>query len=62
MREAILVTSIGAKSALLERVAEARDVFDTTLRILGADIDLSALGRYIVDEFWHMPPLKYALF
>ena len=58
MREAILVTSIGAKSALLERVIEARDAFDATLRIIGADTDISALGRYLVDEFWQMPPLN----
>jgi carbamoyl-phosphate synthase large subunit len=58
MREAILVTSIGAKSALLERVCDARDCFDATLRIIGADTDISALGRYIVDEFWLMPALR----
>lgn len=62
MSEAILVTSIGAKSALLQRVTEARDSFDTSLRILGADTDLSALGRYLVDEFWHMPPLNILSF
>lgn len=57
MREAILITSIGAKSSFIERVYDARDCFDKDLSIIGADSDFDALGRYMVDAFWLMPPL-----
>ena len=58
MREAILVTSIGAKSALLERVFQARDSFDKKLQVLGSDADISAPCRYLADAFWLMPTLE----
>jgi len=54
----LLVTSINTKIPLLTCVRDAMQRFDPTMRLFGSDCDASVLGRYAVDEFWHMPRLN----
>ena len=58
MKKAILLTSLGAKYSLLQRVKQARDKFNKNLRIIGADSSEKALTKNFVTEFWHMPRLQ----
>lgn len=58
MSEAILVTSIGAKLPLLRILKNTRDMFDTNLKIIGADSNAASIARDGVDMFWQMPSLE----
>ncbi|MCD8543316.1 MAG: ATP-grasp domain-containing protein [Sulfurospirillum cavolei] len=53
----LLVTSINAKIPLLACVRDAIHQFDATMQLFGSDCDEGVLGRYFVDQFWHMPRL-----
>lgn len=54
----LLVTSINAKIPLLECIREAITTFDFQMKLFGADSNATVLGRYFVDNFWHMPRLE----
>lgn len=58
MKKAILITSIGAKTPLIKTVTRAKESFDPSLKILGADSNLDVLGHFFVDDFWQMPRLE----
>jgi carbamoyl-phosphate synthase large subunit len=58
MSQKILITSVAAKTSLIQRVKEAKEKFDASLQIIGADADANALGAYFTDFFWHMPKLQ----
>ncbi|MDD3060842.1 MAG: ATP-grasp domain-containing protein [Sulfurimonas sp.] len=57
MNAAILVTSIGAKIPLMQALKRAKENFDTSLKLIGADTDPRAQAAAFVDIFWQMPPL-----
>lgn len=54
----ILVTSISRKVPLIKAVKEAVRKLNPSLKVIGADVDKNIVGRYFVDEFWHMPLLS----
>jgi carbamoyl-phosphate synthase large subunit len=58
MSKNILITSIASKTSLIQRVQAAKEKFDASLQIIGADADANALGAYFTDFFWHMPRLQ----
>ncbi|NLC27618.1 MAG: ATP-grasp domain-containing protein [Campylobacteraceae bacterium] len=58
MSKSILITSVGSKLALIKAVIRAKDSFDSTLKIVGADSNPNALARSVVDIFWQMPKLE----
>lgn len=62
MSQKILITSVAAKTSLIQRVKEAKEKFDASLQIIGADADANALGAYFTDFFWHMPKLQNLVF
>jgi len=56
----ILITSISKKVPLIKAVRHAADTINKTApgqvdKIFGADADFHSIGRYFVDEFWHIP-------
>lgn len=57
MKSAILITSIGTKIPLIGAVRGAKDMFDDSLQIIGADINTDAIAKPFVDQFWHIPSL-----
>ncbi len=50
----ILVTSISEKVPLIEKLKEARDKFDISIKIIGSDIKEEVLAKYFVDDFYLM--------
>lgn len=55
----VLVTSISKKVPLLNAIRQALAAFDEDSKIFGADSNPNNVGKYFVDEFWHMPPLEH---
>lgn len=53
----ILITSISKKVPLINAVRNGARKISDKPKIVGADTDLTCIGRYFVDEFWHMPEL-----
>ena len=53
----ILITSISKKVPLINAVRNGVRKISDIPKIFGADTDLTCIGRYFVDEFWHMPEL-----
>lgn len=56
----ILITSISKKVPLIKAVRNAADAVKQAVpvrvdKIIGADADFHCIGRYFVDEFWHIP-------
>lgn len=51
----ILVTSLSKKVPLLKAVRNSAEKLDLKGKIYGGDSNPSCIGRYFVDEFWHMP-------
>lgn len=51
----ILVTSISKKTPLLNALKNALHTLNIQGTIFGADINPACIGRYFVDEFWHIP-------
>jgi carbamoyl-phosphate synthase large subunit len=56
----ILVTSISNKIPLLKAIRNSFVKEQIDLKIFGGDSNELSLGRYFVDEFWHMPVLSYS--
>jgi carbamoyl-phosphate synthase large subunit len=54
----VLVTSIGAKFPLLTILKKSIYVLDQDSMLFGSDSNPDCLGRYGVDLFWNMPPLR----
>lgn len=57
-QECLLITSISKKIPLLKAVQTAIRKSGKSLKVIGADLDLSCIGSYFVDDFWNMPPLQ----
>ena len=51
----ILVTSLSKKIPLLKAVRSTAEKLDLEGKIYGGDSNAACIGRYFVDEFWHMP-------
>jgi len=51
----ILVTSISQKIPMLREIRNAAHKMGRSFKIFGGDSNREALGRFFVDEFWHMP-------
>jgi len=56
----ILITSISKKIPLIKAVRRAVGAVNSTSlnitsKIIGGDCNFHCVGRYFVDEFWHMP-------
>ncbi|EQB39185.1 hypothetical protein M947_08500 [Sulfurimonas hongkongensis] len=58
MNKSILITSIGAKIPLIKAIARAKDDFDSTMKIIGADSNPNVFSRITVDDFCQIPPLE----
>ena len=54
----ILVTSISKKVPLLDSIKNAGLRISDDIKIIGGDSNKLCIGKYFVDEFWHMPLLK----
>jgi carbamoyl-phosphate synthase large subunit len=54
----VLITSVSRKVPLVREVRKALEKLAPGSRIIGADSNPDTLGRYFVDGFWEMPPLK----
>jgi carbamoyl-phosphate synthase large subunit len=54
----VLVTSLAKKVPLVKAIRKAFQVHKLSGKIVGADSDDSIIGKYFVDEFWHMPSLN----
>ncbi|WP_428326230.1 GNAT family N-acetyltransferase [Nitrosopumilus sp.] len=54
----ILVTSISKKVSLIESIKNVGLKMNEDVKVIGADSNKLCIGKYFVDEFWHMPPLK----
>jgi len=53
----VLVTSISKKVPLLKCLKKACYKFEYPAKIFGADTNKNCIGKYFVDEFWHMPKI-----
>ena len=53
----ILVTSISRKVPLLRVLRQSVEKLTNKFTIFGGDSDNQCIGRYFVDEFWHMPEI-----
>ncbi|WP_232511550.1 ATP-grasp domain-containing protein [Parageobacillus thermoglucosidasius] len=54
----MLVTSISKKIPMLQAVQQAMLKMDSSMALIGADMNPNCIGRYFVHEFWEMPSLK----
>ncbi|MFA5822195.1 MAG: NAD-dependent epimerase/dehydratase family protein [Thermodesulfovibrionales bacterium] len=53
-----LITSISRKVPLIHAVRFAANKIGKNIKVLGGDTDSSCIGKYFVDEFWHMPAIS----
>ncbi len=53
----ILITSLSKKVPFIEAVRFAMSRFPKSRKLIGSDVDSDCIGRYFVDQFWHMPRL-----
>lgn len=56
----ILITSISKKIPLIKAVRHAAEVINTRSsnaisKIIGGDADFQCIGKFFVDDFWHIP-------
>lgn len=58
MKRNVLVTSISKKIPLLKTVRSAIEKIGYNYKLYGADLNPECIGRYFVDEFWHMPHIN----
>ncbi len=58
MNSAILITSVGAKIPLIRAVRRAKDEFDDSIQIIGADADAHVTASSFVDVFWQTPSFE----
>ncbi|MGQ0829625.1 MAG: NAD-dependent epimerase/dehydratase family protein [Bacteroidota bacterium] len=54
----VLVTSISKKIGLLKAVKKACNKLGSNTILIGGDVNKNAIGKYFVDVFWEMPPIK----
>jgi len=54
----ILVTSLSKKVPLVNSLREMFEEHKIEAKIIGGDSSIDSLGKYFVDEFWHMPKLQ----
>lgn len=54
----LLITSISQKVPFIEKMKDAANRISETTLVYGGDGNGRCLGRYFVDEFWHMPVLS----
>ncbi|EKN67674.1 ATP-grasp domain-containing protein [Schinkia azotoformans] len=54
----VLVTSISRKIPLINEVQKAGNKLGINSLIYGADSNSEAIGKFFVDNFWHMPLLN----
>ena len=54
----MLITSISAKTPLVNCVRESIEQYGIEVHIIGADSNPHAIARYFIDDFWHMPYLN----
>ncbi|WP_409071351.1 ATP-grasp domain-containing protein [Geobacillus subterraneus] len=54
----VLVTSISKKIPMLQAIQQAMRKMNSSMALIGADINPSCIGRYFVHEFWEMPSLE----
>ncbi len=54
----VLITSISRKVPMIREVRKALRKIDHEGKVFGADCDNGCNGKYFVDHFWLMPPLK----
>ena len=50
-----LITSISRKTSLIETVKKAANKINSSIKVIGADYDNNCIGKYFVDDFWHLP-------
>jgi carbamoyl-phosphate synthase large subunit len=53
-----LITSISRKTSLIETVKKAANKINSSVKVIGADYDNNCIGKYFVDEFWHLPQIS----
>ena len=58
MKKNILITSISSKNIFIEAVKKSRDKFDKNIKVFGTDISSNILGKYFVDKFFIIKPIK----
>lgn len=51
----VLVSSISKKVPLIKTIKKALNNFNKNGLLIGGDCDETCIGRYFVDDFWHMP-------
>lgn len=54
----ILITSISSKVPLINAVLDAKNKFDKSIKVFGADIKSEIIGKYFVDELYIMPRIS----
>jgi len=54
----VLISSLSKKVPLVRAVREAMASLGLSGKIIGADAASECVGRYFVDEFWHMPKIE----
>ncbi len=54
----ILITSISKKIPLINSVKKSGSRINNNVKIFGGDSDNTCIGKYFIDEFWHMPKLE----
>lgn len=54
----ILITSVSKKIPLIECIKKSKLKISDKIKIIGADSNSDCLARYMVDQFWKMPPLN----
>lgn len=54
----LLITSISAKTPLVNCVRESIEQYGIEVHIIGADSNPHAIARYFTDDFWHLPYLN----
>lgn len=51
----VLITSISKKVPLIKSVRQAICKIGNGVKLYGGDFDKNSIGKYFVDQFWHMP-------
>lgn len=53
-----LITSISRKTSLIETAKKAANKINSSIKVIGADYDNNCIGKYFVDDFWHIPQIS----
>ncbi len=54
----VLVTSISKKIPMLKAIKKACNKISNNIKVIGADINSSCIGKHFVDKFWKMPEIN----